>query len=87
MKVGVYAVYDVCSAVYDGPVPATTDAVAVRNFSNMCRNPESAIGTSPEDYTLFRVGTWNDANGEITPEAPQKLVNGLECVAKEFVDA
>lgn len=81
MKVKLYAVYDVASGVYDGPHAQQTDAVATRNFAQAVNNPESPIGKNPDDFTLFRVGTWDDSNGEIIPESVVKIVNGLEVIA------
>lgn len=68
MKVKLYAVYDKASGVYDGPVPAQTDEVAVRNFTNMAFNEQSPVGMNPECFSLWRVGEWNDATGEVAPE-------------------
>ena len=55
MKVSLFAVFDRCSGVYDGPIPGRADAEMVRNFVHMCGNKESKISQSPEDFTLFKV--------------------------------
>ena len=81
MKVDLYAVYDVASGVYDGPIPGRADGEVIRNFSHMCKNGESKISQSPEDYTLFKVGRWNDGTGEVDGMAPVKLINGAEALA------
>ena len=54
MKVGVYAVLDTCSGVYDGPVPSQNDKVAMRNFTHMASNPEGPIGKNPSDFSLLQ---------------------------------
>jgi hypothetical protein len=66
MKVKLYAVLDSASAVYDGPVPCKTDSLALRNFVNMGKNPDSAIFKNPECFSLWRVGEYDDAKGEVT---------------------
>ena len=81
MKVSLYAVFDRCSGVYDGPIPGRADAETIRNFKFMCENPESKMSQSPEDYTLFKVGTWNDGTGEVEDVVPEKLINGAEAVS------
>ena len=73
MKVGLYAVLDNASAVYDGCVPAQNDAVALRNFTNMVKNDDSPIGRNPECYSLWRVGSWDDSKGEVEAEIKQCL--------------
>ena len=65
MKVNLYAVYDSGSCVYDGPVPAQTDAVAMRNFANLAGDLNTSIGKNPEYFSLWCVGTWDDASGSV----------------------
>ena len=81
MKISLYAVFDRCSGVYDGPIPGRADAEMVRNFSHMCGKPDSKLSESPEDYTLFKVGTWNDGTGELEDLVPVKLINGAEAIS------
>ena len=81
MKVNLYAVFDRCSGVYDGPIAGRADAEMVRNFSHMCGNKESKISQTPEDFTLFKVGSWNDGTGELEDMVPEKLINGAEAVS------
>jgi hypothetical protein len=83
MKLFVYAVFDRASGIYDRPWPAHSDEAAMRGFGDVCKNPDAPIGQHPEDYTLFRIGTWDDNKGEIVGEAPEKVVNGAEVLAKE----
>ena len=81
MKVSLFAVFDRCSGVYDGPIPGRADAEMVRNFVHMCGNKESKISQSPEDFTLFKVGSWNDGTGELEDMVPEKLINGAEALS------
>lgn len=78
MIVRLYAVLDSASGVYDGPVPAHNDAVAMRNFTHMARNPDSPIGKNPSDYSLWNVGTYNDSNAEIVTEGKQCLCYAVD---------
>jgi hypothetical protein len=81
MKVTLYAVFDRCSGVYDGPIPGRADAEMIRNFSHMAVKEDSKISQSPEDFTLFKVGSWNDGTGEVEPMIAEKLINGAEAVS------
>jgi len=78
MKVKLYAVLDSASGVYDGPVPAQADGVAMRNFLNVAKNPDSPIGKNPEHFSIWRVGEYNDATGEVTPETKECLGHALD---------
>ena len=80
MKTGLYCVLDRCSGVYDGPVPAHNDPVAMRNFTSMAQNPESPIGKNPSDFSLWRVGEWNDGTGELTVETKHCLMHAIDVV-------
>ena len=81
MKVNLYAIFDSASGIYDGPVPGHSDGQMIRSFSDFAVSDEHKIGQHPEDYTLFRVGTWNDGTGELVDTVNEKLINGAEAVA------
>jgi hypothetical protein len=85
MKVSLYAVFDRCSGVYDGPIPGRADAEMIRNFTHMAIGGESPIAKSPEDFTLFKVGAWNDGTGELEDFVPEKLINGAEALSNSRV--
>lgn len=78
MKVKLYAVLDRDSGVYDGPVGCNADGVAIRNFTNMARNPESPIGRNPECFSIWRVGEWDDSTGSVIPETKKCLAHAID---------
>lgn len=82
MKWMVYAVFDVASGVYDRPFVAHGDPAAHRSFGDVAVSADHPIGKHPQDFTLFRIGTYDDNSGHIDPEPPAKVVTGLECVAQ-----
>lgn len=60
-----YCMFDVV-AKEAGPVyEAKNDEVAKRNALQLLNKPNM---THPEDYHLYRVGTWDNEKMEITPE-------------------
>ena len=81
MKVNLYAVFDTASGIYDGPIPGKSDGQMVRQFSDMAVNAEHPIGQHPEDYSLIKVGNWNDGTGEVNDCSNTTLITGLEAVA------
>ena len=78
----VFSVYDRASGVYDRPWCAVSDAAAQRAFTDLCQNKDHPIGLHPDDYTLFRIGTWTDDTGAIVGDPPEKVINGLEAVSE-----
>ena len=80
MKVKLYAVLDKTSGVYDGPVPCHNDGVALRNFTNAAIAGEGPISKNPECFSIWRVGEWNDATGEVTPEIKECLGYAIDLI-------
>lgn len=78
MKVKLYAVLDTASAIYDGPIPAQTDELAVRNFGNMARDIKHPIGKNPEYFSLWVVGEWDDSKGEVIHTKTECLVKAID---------
>lgn len=78
MRSNVYSVYDRASGIYDRPFISHSDAAAVRAFSDIASDADHPIGKHPEDFTLYRVGTWEDNNGTIVPQDPEKVIGAHE---------
>ena len=77
MIVKLYAIYDSASGIYDGPFPGQADGHVIRAFSDRCLAEEGPMAGHPEDFTLFKVGTWNDGTAEIIDVITEKLINGI----------
>lgn len=58
-------VFDKATMAYMRPWAALSTGQAIRVFEDEVQNPGSEIGRHPEDYALFKVGTFNDATGEM----------------------
>lgn len=82
MRMNVYSVFDRASGVYDRPWCAHSDQAAARSFSDVACDADHPVGKHPDDFTLFRVGTWHDESGEIGAQVPEKVINGAEAVAQ-----
>lgn len=83
MKLFVFCVHDLKAKVFMQPWCAVNDAVAVRHFTSSVNadagDRSSAISINPEDFTLFRVGEFDDHTGLVSPlEAPVSLGNGVQ---------
>ena len=82
VKLNMYAIYDRCSGVYDRPFPSHGDNSAIRAFHDNAANPQGFIGKYAEDFTLFRIGTWEDDKGELVGHAPEKVIGAHEILAQ-----
>jgi hypothetical protein len=83
MKLNAYTIYDVASGTYMRPFFSQADGQAVRGFKDIATDADHEIGKHPEDYTLYRVGSFNDTTGKMEGEELEKLTTGLECVAAD----
>ena len=81
MRLNVYSVFDVASGVYMRPFFMQSDGQAMRSFSDIAQDAEHDIGKHPEDYSLFRIGHYDDNKGSLVGEAPECLATALEVVA------
>lgn len=83
MKLNAYTIYDVASGVYMRPFFSQADGQALRGFKDIATDADHEIGKHPEDYTLFRIGTFNDTTGKMAGEELEKLATGLEMVSQD----
>lgn len=81
IKKNLYAIIDTASGVYDGPFKGISDGQMIRVFSDLCMDAEHPIGAHPEDYSLIKVGNWNEGTGEINDLQNMTMITGLEAVA------
>ncbi len=83
MKLNAYTIYDEASGVYMRPFFSQADGQATRGFKDIATDADHEVGKHPEDYTLYRIGTFNDGTGEIEHGKHQKLLTGLQCVSMD----
>ena len=71
MKMGLYSIEDIRVDVFKPPFAQLNNAEAIRNFENLCKNPDTDLYRHPDDFRLVRVGEWDDDTG--TPTANEKV--------------
>ncbi len=81
MNLNIYCVFDCAAAAYMRPFFAQSDAEALRSFTDISIDADHPIGAHPEDYSLHRIGIYNDQTAVITPEDKQCLATAQERVA------
>ena len=63
MKMKLVSVYDAKAQVFTPPMAFPTIGFAERSFVDAVNDPQSQYNKHPEDYTLFRVGEFDDQTG------------------------
>jgi len=81
MKTQLYAIFDTASGVYSKPLFARADGEVTREFQTLCTDAEHPYGQHPEDYSLYRLGIFDDQTGKLTNEENECLATGLELVS------
>ena len=77
MKLQIFAVYDAKVKAYLPVFQARTPAEAQRSFSDAVNSQEHHFSKYPEDFTLFRLASFNDENGLVEPDK-SSICNGIE---------
>lgn len=84
MIFGIYAIKDAKSSFMPCIVD-TNDSTAIRNFENAVRQPGSLLASHPNDFALFKLGTYDDSDGSLDPvDIPKLLCDAAQCLPKEI---
>lgn len=66
MKLQVICVRDIPTNVYMPPMFFHHTGQALRAFEDQCRDKANELGKHPEQYELWKIGTWDDNDGGFT---------------------
>jgi len=79
MEQKLYVVYDSASETYTAPTVHRARGEAIRSFTDGVNSPDGVLSTHSADFTLFEIGEYNQATGDLTLyEAKHKVLNGIE---------
>lgn len=87
MMLNLYAIYDVKAKYYADPFSARTDEEAVRMFEHTARDMTTKIGTHPEDFILYGIGTFDVDTGDLCPGKHEMLGKAVEFVKRSGIYA
>ncbi len=82
MKLNIYTIFDNASGAYMRPFFLHSDGQAVRSFKDIASDAEHEVGKHPEDYSLHRIGVYDDSKAALIPEDRECLVTALEVLAQ-----
>lgn len=78
MVYGVYSVFDAAIGLYLQPFFMRTDKEAVRAVGVVLTDPNHQFARNPEDFTLFRLGDWTEADGSFKCGDPMRMITLLQ---------
>lgn len=70
MKQEMLSIYDSKARAFISPWFAINLQVAARSFADVVNNPAQVIHNNPEDFTLYHLGTFDDADASIVELVP-----------------
>jgi len=74
-----YTIYDSQLEAYYQDHSMENDNMAIREFADLS-NGDTKIAKNPEDYSLWRIGTFETTTGELTPQEPTCIAKAHEHV-------
>lgn len=80
MKLHVYSVFDKAVGAYLQPFYARSNGEALRSFTEACNNGDSVFSKHALDYTLVRLGEFDDNSGVFNTVEPQRVVSATEVI-------
>ena len=81
MVINIYVIYDKAANVYNKPFYLHNDAIAERTARELLTGQDSTIRTTPSDFIMFRIGTYDDENCGISTHEPEPIVRFHEITA------
>lgn len=84
MKTNIYSVLDLKTGVFCTPFFMLTDEAAIRDFSHAASDLNTTVGRHPADFTLYRIGSFQDVTGLITTE-PSLVPLGVAAAFKSSI--
>lgn len=79
MVYGLYVIRDVKS-VWMTPSIDISDQTAIRNFEHAAMNNQSLFRSHAQDFSLYRIGSFDDQTAEIQPCVPVHLMDGIDAL-------
>lgn len=83
MLTNAYSIKDSATATFSPPFFQPNDAVAIRSFTDLARDPSTNIFRHPSDFTLHRIGTWNDDTGLLEASEHEQIKRASDCHASD----
>lgn len=76
-----YSVHDSVAQFFGSPFFCKTDGEARRLFADACKDSRSNLSEHPTDFSLYRLGQFDDNSGDLVPVAPVLIVRGVPAAA------
>lgn len=65
MIVCLFGVRDRSADCFGAPFSSNTESMAIREFQQACKDPAHAFAKWPTDFSLYKLGYFNDNSGKV----------------------
>ena len=86
MQINFYTLFDKKAVVFSSPFASANDVFATRAVTLIANDLSHSVGQFPADYGLFKIGTFDDADGSFNAHAPQFITEVISLVYKKSVE-
>lgn len=76
--INLYSVKDAEAQIYIKPFGMQTDRDAIDGFRHVCNEEESPYYKHPKDYSLVKLGKFDERTGLFETHEPKKLMEAME---------
>lgn len=76
MKHFVFAIRDIAINAFDRPWTCTHELQGLKAFREAVNDPNSRLSRAPEDYELYKLGTFDDGSGLFEVGVPEQVATG-----------
>lgn len=87
MILHVYTVWDKAVGAFLPPIYFRSPMEAIRTWTETVNSGDGNFKKYPLDYTLCKLGEFDDANGEFNCADPVRVLSAAECMAGDRVAA
>lgn len=70
-----YTIYDLQTKMHSLPVPIESDRDAIYSFKQQINTPKTPYSEFPEDYTLLKIGSYDQRTGSLTTLEKPELIS------------
>lgn len=78
MKLSIFSVRDSAVNAFLQPFFAPTKGAAIRMFSDAVSDSSHQFAKHKDDYVLWEIGEFDDANGLMSPIEPSRVIGAIE---------
>lgn len=78
MKTEIFAVHDSAADAFAQPMFFKNTATSLRAFAAACRDENTDLHQHPSDYTLFKIGEFDEDSGKLTALEPVSVAKALD---------